>query len=51
MISGNTEIMYWYSNKAWYRHDEMRDVYELTDEATDRARESFEMWKEFNHIR
>lgn len=26
-------------------------LYELTNEATDRARKSFEMWKEFNNLK
>ena len=51
MMSGNTEILYWRSNKEWYKYDETKDMYELTDKATDRAKSSFELWKEFNHLK
>lgn len=51
MLSINTEIMYWRKNKLWYRYDEKKDIFELTDEATDRAKASFEMWKKFNKIK
>lgn len=50
MMSGNTELLYWRKDKLWYRYDEEKDIFELTDKATERARASFEMWKEFNNI-
>lgn len=51
MMSGNTELLYWYENESWYEYDEKTDSYSLTDKATDRAKASFEMWKEFNNLK
>ena len=51
MMSGNTELLYWRKDKSWYRYDEDKDMYELTDKATDRAKASFELWKEFNNLK
>ncbi len=47
-MHANTEIMYWHSNKEWYRVNEEKDCYELTDKAPQRAVESFEMYKKQN---
>lgn len=51
MMSGNREILYWRKNKSWYRYDKEKRMYELTDEATERAKESFELWKKFNNLK
>lgn len=45
MMSGNTELLY------WYEYNEETDSYSLTDKAPERAKASFEMWKEFNNIK
>jgi len=45
-MTANKEILYWYTNEEWYNHEDGTDVYELTDKAPDRAKRSFEMWKE-----
>ncbi len=51
MISGNTELLYWRKDKSWYEYDPKIKSYNLTDKATERAKASFEQWKEFNKIR
>ena len=48
MMSSNTELLYWYENEFWYKYDQETDSYKLTDEASQRAKESFELCKEFN---
>lgn len=40
----NKEAMYWKTNKQWYRINEEKDCYELTDAATERAKKSFELY-------
>lgn len=47
-MNANKEIMYWSSNEEWYRVNEEKDCYELTDKAPQRAIESFEMYKKQN---
>ena len=44
-MTANKESSYWASNPAWYRINKEKDSFELTDEAPERARISFEMWK------
>ena len=44
-MNANKESTYWASNPAWYRINKDTDEFELTDEAPERARKSFEMWK------
>lgn len=51
MMSANREILYWRKDKAWYKYDNDKKMYELTDKATDRAKASFELWKEFNKMK
>ena len=51
MMSGNTELLYWRKDKSWYEYDEKTDSYSMTENAPDRAKASFEMWKEFNKIK
>ena len=51
MMSANTELMYWKKDKSWYIINKEKDIYELTDKAPERARKSFEMWKEFNNLK
>lgn len=40
----NKEAVYWRSNKAWYRINSDNE-YELTKAAPERARKSFEIFK------
>ncbi len=47
MMNTNTELLYWRTNKEWYRVNEEKDCFELTEKASDRAKESFKMYKEF----
>lgn len=47
-MHANTEIMYWHSNKEWYKINHDKDCYELTDKAPERAIKSFEMYKNQN---
>lgn len=51
MMSANTELLYWRKNKSWYKYNQETDSYYLTEEATQRAKESFEMWKSFNNLK
>ena len=44
MMTANREYMYWHSNKEWYRINEEKDCYELTDKAPERAKKSFELY-------
>lgn len=44
-MNANRESTYWASNPAWYRINKATDQFELTDEAPDRAKKSFAMWK------
>lgn len=46
MMTARREAMFWMENKAWYRINEEKDCFELTEEAPERAVRSFEMWKE-----
>ncbi len=51
MMSGNTELLYWRKDESWYKYDQKTDSYTLTNEAPQRAKESFEMWKQFNNLK
>lgn len=44
MMRKNSERTYWMTDKNWYRVNEEKDCFELTDEAHPRARESFALW-------
>lgn len=44
-MTANKEPMYWMSNPEWYRVDEEKDEFVLTDKAPERAQKSFDMWK------
>lgn len=50
MMSGNTELLYWYKDESWYEYNEENDSYTLTENAPERAKASFELWKEFNNL-
>ena len=50
MMSANTELLYWRKDKSWYKYDEVTDTYTMVNEAPQRAKESFELWKKFNNI-
>ncbi len=45
-MTANKESLYWRTNKEWYRINKEKDCFELTDKAPERARKSFEMYKE-----
>lgn len=42
-MTANKEIMYWMSDPSWYRINEKTGKFELTEEAPERARKSFEL--------
>ena len=42
-MTANLEIFYWQSNKNWYRFNDETQEIELTDEAPEMARKSFEL--------
>jgi hypothetical protein len=45
IMTADREFMYWRSNKEWYRINE-NGCFELTDKATDRAKKSYELYKQ-----
>ena len=51
MMSGNRELLYWRKDKSWYKYNQEIRMYALTDEAPQRAIDSFEMWKKFNNLK
>lgn len=50
MSAKNKDAMIWMRNRSWYRINEEFDRFELTDEATEEARRSFEKYKTINHL-
>lgn len=44
-MTANKEPSYWASNPDWYRINTETDEFELTELAPERARISFDMWK------
>lgn len=44
-MTAGSESTYWASNPEWYRINKEKDEFELTDKATERAKVSFDMWK------
>ena len=44
-MTAASESSYWASNPNWYRINKETDEFELTDEAPEKARISFDMWK------
>lgn len=48
MTANGKELMYWHSNKEWYRVNYEKSCYELTEKAPQKAIDSFEKWK--NHM-
>ena len=47
-MTADREVMYWQRNSEWYKINEEKECFELTDKATERAIKSFEMYKEIN---
>lgn len=47
-MNANKEALFWASNPAWFRINAESDQFELTEEAPERARISFDMWKNPN---
>lgn len=46
MMTANQEPMFWRTNKEWYKINRKKDCFELTDKAPERAKKSFELYKE-----
>lgn len=44
-MTASKEAMFWASNPEWFRINTETDQFELTDAAPERARVSFDMWK------
>jgi len=51
MMTANQEPLYWRSNKEWYRINEEKDCFELTDKAPERAKKSFKLYLELQNKR
>ena len=51
IMTMDKEFMYWRTNKKWYRVNKEKDCFELTDQATERAKKSFEMYIEKQKIK
>ena len=47
---GYTFGMYWMKNPAWYTINEKLDRFELTEEAPEKAKRSFELYKKVNNL-
>lgn len=45
MMTVNKFLLYWRSNKEWYKYDNNGNPY-LTDKAPEMAKKSFEQYKE-----
>lgn len=45
VVTSFMECMYWATNELWFRLNPETKMLELTDEAPERARKSFEMWR------
>ena len=44
-MTASGESIYWASNPEWFYINEENDEFELTEKAPERARVSFDMWK------
>ena len=44
-MTANKESMFWASNPEWFSINAETDQFELTEKAPERARTSFDMWK------
>ena len=49
-MNTDTRPMYWMTNKKWYTLDKENDRFVLTEEATEEAKESFELYKKINNL-
>lgn len=47
-MTARNESTYWASNPAWFRINKATDKFELTEEAPERAKQSFAMWNNSN---
>ena len=47
-MTANSFPMYWAKDEKWYRINYELDCFELTDEAPEKARRSFDAYKELN---
>ncbi|MCF0260609.1 MAG: hypothetical protein HUJ54_12195 [Erysipelotrichaceae bacterium] len=45
-MTKDTEFLYWKSNDNWYDFDEKAGEFYLTVQAPERAKRSFELWKD-----
>lgn len=50
MLSANVEHIYWRKNKDWYNYDEITNTYHILETAPERAKKSFELWKNWGKI-
>lgn len=50
-MNGNTEILYWRTNRSWFFINKELDRFELTETAPERAIKSFEKWKKLNNLK
>jgi len=44
-MTGLNEKMYWRTNRNWFKYNSKTDDFYLTDDASDRAKRSFDLWK------
>ncbi|MDK8649728.1 hypothetical protein QP849_04830 [Alloscardovia omnicolens] len=49
MVMVDPDAMYWMKNQSWWAEDENGE-YILTDEATEKARKSFERFQYFSEV-
>ena len=47
---GHYFVMYWMTDEKWFRINKELDRFELTDEAPEKAKKSFEVYKSINNL-
>lgn len=45
-VNRDSEVMYWIKNKDWFTFDDENDTFQIREDAPEKAKKSFEMWKE-----
>lgn len=45
MMTANREVLYWRQDKNWYTFDSKTSTFSIRDDAPQRAKDSFALWK------
>lgn len=46
MMTANREVLYWRQDKNWYTFDSKTSTFSIRDDAPQRAKDSFALWKD-----